>query len=406
MIWIDVNQLVHWRGPLSGIQRTQFEFARAASIHDDVRFFFQDVNGQSVEYFFDSQALASQFDSVSKFKNEHSSNRLIVKIIGNIQRRFSSSNTKKKNGQAQNDLPNITLFKQGDMVLFVGASWIQELAVKRAVATSGVSVGVLLYDMIPIIHPEYFRPGYGEHFTKFIFEGLSGVDFFMSISDTTTNDFLRLCQERGIPPKPIIRLELGSAVNELESVRPSQLSEEETYVLSVGTIEIRKNYDLLYEAWLLAEQKGIPLPTLVIAGKQGWLAEETFNNLARARHKFAKIQVLESVSDSQLNWLYQHALFTLYPSLYEGWGLPITESLAVGKLCVAADTPASREAGQGLSVHVDSHDSIALLNSVRTLATNYELLNSYEMRIRNTFIPTSWEDSVPKVLSEIKKLES
>lgn len=401
MIWIDVNQLVNWRGPLSGIQRTQFEFARAASLNDDVSFFFQGANGLSTEYLFDSHLLAAQFESVLKSQQQTVPSRF-SRIVRKIQRILFSSISGQNNESSQTTSSAGSIFKQGDTVLFVGASWIQEVAVAEAVRIPGVKVGVLLYDMIPILHPEFFGHGYGEHFTTFTFDGLSGVDFYLSISDTTTQDFLQLCRDRAIVPKPIFRLELGSAVNEKIGQPPIQISQEDPYVLSVGTIEIRKNYGLLYETWSLAEQRGIRLPTLVIAGKQGWLAEDTYKKLAHARHNFAKILVLESVTDPQLNWLYQNALFTLYPSLYEGWGLPITESLAAGKLCVAAETRASREAGQGLTVHVDPHDPNDLLKEIQLLLMSPENLKTLEEKIRNSFVPTLWEISVAKVLTEIK----
>ena len=82
-----------------------------------------------------------------------------------------------------------------------------------------------------------------------------------------------------------------------------------------------------------------------IAGKAlrvGWLVEDLMRQIVHADHLDGKLIVVEDPTDAELAALYQGCQFTVFPSLYEGWGLPVTESLAFGKPCLASSATASR----------------------------------------------------------------
>ena len=81
------------------------------------------------------------------------------------------------------------------------------------------------------------------------------------------------------------------------------------------------------------------------------------------------VVVRHDVSDAALAWLYRECAFTLYPSFYEGWGLPVSESLAHGKFCIASTAPALVEAGQGLTKHIDPLDFVAWKSAIVELGT-------------------------------------
>jgi glycosyltransferase involved in cell wall biosynthesis len=113
---------------------------------------------------------------------------------------------------------------------------------------------------------------------------------------------------------------------------------EQKYILFVGTLEPRKNVELLFEAWA---QTPVDDAILVVVGRRGWGAP--------VNHSESIIEV-GAVSDAELLWLYRHAAALVSPSHYEGFGLPIVEALGQGTAVIATDIPASREvAGEAAS---------------------------------------------------------
>src|SRR5207247_4170450 len=124
-----------------------------------------------------------------------------------------------------------------------------------------------------------------------------------------------------------------------------------------STIQSRKNFDLLYRLWRrFSEQNRPETPKLVIVGRKGFGSSDLLWQISRDPFVQQSITLLHRVSDAELSWLYRNCLWTLYPSFYEGWGLPISESLAHGKYCLASNTSSIPEAGQGLIQLLDPLD--------------------------------------------------
>ena len=81
-----------------------------------------------------------------------------------------------------------------------------------------------------------------------------------------------------------------------------------------------------------------------------------------------RVVLLENLPDAELASLYRGCLFTLYPSYVEGWGMPIAEAMAMGKVCLHAGDPAQREAAQGLSPCCHPDDYVAWRAEIASLA--------------------------------------
>ena len=121
------------------------------------------------------------------------------------------------------------------------------------------------------------------------------------------------------------------------------------YILSVGTLQPRKNFVRLIEAFSRLPDKDIEL---VIVGKKGWLYEE----ILEAPQKFGvggRIRFLDFVSDEALAGLYQHATCFVLPSLYEGFGLPVLEAMAHGVPVVVSNTSSLPEIAGEAGIYVD-----------------------------------------------------
>ena len=129
------------------------------------------------------------------------------------------------------------------------------------------------------------------------------------------------------------------------------------YVLYVSTLDVRKNHRLLFQVWkrLIAKHGADAVPDLVCVGRKGALTDDFLSELENARHLGGRIVVEHDVDDAGLARLYAGCLFTVFPSIAEGWGIPVTESLAHGKYCVASNASSLPEVGGDL---IDYHDPV------------------------------------------------
>ncbi|MBI4878562.1 MAG: glycosyltransferase family 4 protein [Planctomycetes bacterium] len=142
------------------------------------------------------------------------------------------------------------------------------------------------------------------------------------------------------------------------------------YILSVGTIEPRKNHLRLLAAFQRASNA---LPhTLVLAGGFGWLCAEARARIAALR-RGGRVVHFADLEDRFLPGLYQGADFTVYPSLYEGFGLPVLESLALGVPVVTTRRGALPEVGGDAAVYADAEDEADLAETMRRVATDADL---------------------------------
>ena len=120
----------------------------------------------------------------------------------------------------------------------------------------------------------------------------------------------------------------------------------EEYVLCVATIEVRKNHMYQVRIWeRLIKEFGEKVPKLVWVGKWGWQIDELRHHLAEQGCVGDWLFIFNDISDDELDFLYNHCLFTIYTSFAEGFGLPIGESLAYKKPCIASNTTSMPEVG-------------------------------------------------------------
>lgn len=135
------------------------------------------------------------------------------------------------------------------------------------------------------------------------------------------------------------------------------------YTLCVSTIEPRKNIDKLvqaYEVLSLELRKAFPL---VIIGGEGWLSEPIMVLIERGVSQGWIIRP-GYVSESELVMFYQHARVFVYPSEYEGFGLPVAEAMACGVPVVISDRTSLPEVAQGCGMIIEPHDIISFTQAV------------------------------------------
>jgi len=251
---------------------------------------------------------------------------------------------------------------------------------------------MVLHDLVPIFARETCDQGTAMVFEDFLKKSFGIVDTYICISENTKNDLLRYCEELGQPaPSAVV------VTNGCELAKPMQESKNlpsvyalGSFVLFVSTIEGRKNHVLALKTWTRLVLEREDVPKLVCVGRYGWRAEEFIRTIVASDGLGKKIEILSEVSDEELEELYANCLFTIYPSFYEGWGLPVTESLARGKVCVSSYTSSLREAGGDLAIYIDPHSNDQLYRAVSDLLEDPDLIVEREERIRNEFVLRPW----------------
>jgi len=298
-------------------------------------------------------------------------------------------------------LPSPSPFQAGDVLFLPGAGWDDGgacEALARARQSRRLFVVPLLCDVIPVKLPHLCDPLLPPLFDSWLRALLPLSDLVLAISEHTRRDLLALGAD--LPPVEVVRLgdELTAAEQPL---RPGGLPTGlGTFALAVGTIEARKNHWLLYHLWRrLAEEMGERLPPLLLAGRPGWGTGDLLRQLRRDPLLAGRLLVLEDVRDRELLWLYRSCLFTLYPSHYEGWGLPVAESLAHGKPCICSNTSSLPEIAPGLVDHHDPLDLEGCARLVRRALLEPDFLRQREAHVRAAFRPTPWRECAGHILA-------
>lgn len=310
-----------------------------------------------------------------------------------------SHNLRKKDdfsGQKQAFSP-----KKGDILLSLGASWshaMYQKLLRQCRQQYGMRIGVLVHDLVPLLWPEWCQPGLPAVFRRWYEHVVPECDVIFANSESTQKDVLAYAQQSGKPLSvPVIVVPMGCGFSKADSANASTSVQEQIkqlgpYVLCAGTLEVRKNHALLIRVWrrLLLERPANTVPKLVIAGGQGWLVDDLLQQLENSAWLNGHVMWIDRPSDSCMTQLYKQAQFTIFPSFYEGWGLPVTESLYWGKPSLTSSASSLPEAGMGLTEMFDPDNASQALELVRNVLDQPQHLAAMEQQIKAHFQPISW----------------
>jgi glycosyltransferase involved in cell wall biosynthesis len=163
------------------------------------------------------------------------------------------------------------------------------------------------------------------------------------------------------------------------------------YVLAVGTLQPRKNLPLLAEA-----MKSVPADhLLVIAGKRGWMADKVIAGLDHAGLGH-RLRLLDYVPDEDLPSLYQNAAVMVQPSRFEGFGMPVLESMASGTPVISARGSSLAEIGGDAALYFDQGDVDELSAQIQAIISDNELHRSIQARGIERARSFTWEQAARK----------
>lgn len=306
-------------------------------------------------------------------------------------------------------------FNKGDVVISMGLDWqskyLQSInIVKEELPISSV---YFVHDMIPLLEPNFYHKDIPELYEKFFYWVCKTSDQIFFGGNTALEDGKRVQKELNIECKSSMSsLRLGAEFD-ISEITPSSKDEnilnllgiDRPFILSVGTLQIRKNHEVIYRA-LLALLEETPseqqdsLPLIVFAGGQGWLAEQLIKEM-KADTRIKNHLLLLKPNDDELRVLYRNCLFTILPSLYEGAALPISESFAYGKFCLVSNVPPLRESGGLFCDYVEPRDPKAWKEKIKYYINNPKILKEKEELLQTKKAFVSWSECADELLGKL-----
>jgi glycosyltransferase involved in cell wall biosynthesis len=433
-IWIDVGDLFIYAAAAhrpSGIQRLEFELCRALVAlleskdrvffvrHDEQQQSLVEVTWEAVELLFEEMSDSSHLQTPNKASAFRTA---LLDMLPSDLRKFLSHQKQAMAGLVRSlrhrwrsrtrdpiATPDFAA-RPGDILAVFGAPWISSdyhSYDRKAVCEKGLRFAVLIHDLIPLRRHDWFGDGVIKGFQAWFEDAIQLADVILTNSVATAADVSAYARKAGLAlstaPTPI---PIGTGFTTRQkgaSVRSTRLPPPDTYALCVSTIEIRKNHALLVRVWQLLLDNMPPesVPTLVFAGRVGWLVSDLMQQLRNSNFLHGKIVHVDGPTDEELEALYDGCLFTLYPSFYEGWGLPVTESHSFGRPCIASNATSLPEAGGALARYIDPDNATGAYRVIRETIEDRAGLRKWRDEVQRDFRPVSWRQSAEAVMREL-----
>jgi glycosyltransferase involved in cell wall biosynthesis len=371
--WIEIALYDHWSDQPHGIARATQNLFLASLSDPQYKYFYyclvrqEFVVPEDIQYFVD----------IAQGRTAYANDRLPKAV------------------------PFETCIGTGDRVMITGAGWglkdyLEQL---RAIKTKSTArLACIIYDIIAVHSPQFFLGDFAALVAGFQRQIVALADHVACISRHTESDVRTHLIRQGSQTTSVFAMGADFPATPQTVRQPPQShashSTSRPYILSVGTIEARKNHLLLYYLMRkLVLTYGDDVPDLIIVGKVGWLSNDAIEFMRRDPLVKEHIHILNSVNDAELEDLYQSCLFTIYPSFYEGYGLPVLESLGRGKVCVCSNTSSMQEITPFPELTFDPYDPMNAFGIVSRLVRSKDELAGYERSLRERNFNLSWADS-------------
>jgi len=253
-----------------------------------------------------------------------------------------------------------------------------------------------IYDLIPILFPHFMYKTTTDNFRPYIEAIFQYSDFVFFDSYSARDDFTNI-QKKSPFFKPIKKevIYLGSDFctqkKDTKLLLPPRYTTllSKKYILFVGTLEPRKNQNLLIDVFDELYKKNQDLH-LVFIGKIGWNVETLLKKIDTHPQKDKNIHHLIDVDDESLYLFYQNAYIVTYLSHYEGYGLPIIESLQHGNITLVSKNSSMPEVGKKFVDYIENNSKKQLLFLLSNYLKNPKLYDTKKQYIKKYFKTSTW----------------
>jgi glycosyltransferase involved in cell wall biosynthesis len=230
------------------------------------------------------------------------------------------------------------------------------------------------YDLIPILYPQYAEESAIELIRK-VLQSITPDTWVLCISEATRNDLLNFLGNK-IDPNKVKVTELAASGtfylsrNKVtnKAVKDKYGIPDAPYILSLCTLEPRKNIDQAIRAFVkIVLQENVPELNLVLVGTKGWMFDKIFDEIKGCADIKDRIIITGYVTDEDLAAIYSDALLFVYPSFYEGFGLPPLEAMQCGIPVITSNTSSLPEVVGDAGIMVAPNDLDALCQAMLSI---------------------------------------
>lgn len=299
-------------------------------------------------------------------------------------------------------------YRPDDVLVLLDSSWHADFfPVAERMQRDGVSIVAVIYDLIPLTHPQFCDAGLVRVFEQWFDWITRTADGFMAISRTI-----------GDQVRAEVHAKLGEAAehrwfdhfylgSELDQARPDavvrnplrQMCETHPVYLMVSTIEPRKNHIYLLDAFERLWDEDVDV-ALCFVGKIGWKTEKLVERIRRHPQLNKRLFMFNDLSDRELEYCYSHSRSLVFPSHVEGFGLPLVEAMQRGLPVMASDIPVFREVGGDSMAYFGLSDPESLCRLVRSFENNGAFPAQTDISQSSWM---TWKDSAAQLIERINR---
>jgi len=294
-----------------------------------------------------------------------------------------------------------------DVLILLDSSWHADFfPVAERLQSEGVRIVSVIYDLIPLTHPQFCDEGLVRVFEHWFDWVARTADGFIAISQTIIDQVQHQVQrklgEEAASQRWFDYFHLGSDLDQINprtAIRPAvkKMLEQRPIYLMVSTIEPRKNHSYLLDAFeqLWGQDQNIGI---CFVGKIGWKTEQLIDRVRQHPQLNTHLFMWNDLTDRELEYCYMNARSLVFPSYVEGFGLPLVEAMQRGLPVMASDIPVFREIGGDTIAYFDLSDPVTLTNLVRQFESSDVFPAQGDM---STWKWLSWQDSTRQLITRV-----
>ncbi|MBE9048065.1 glycosyltransferase family 4 protein [Pleurocapsales cyanobacterium LEGE 10410] len=266
-----------------------------------------------------------------------------------------------------------------------------------------------VYDLIPMLFPHFFKFN-EDHVVNKAVKGIELDGWAVCISNSTKNDlcnYLKYLDPNRVFVTHLAASDLFYRCTDFQAIANAKskyrIPSDTPYLLSLSTLEPRKNIEFTIRCFAkLVEQEKIKDLNLVLVGAKGWDYDKIFEEMTNLPSLQDRIIVTGYVDDRDLAALYSDALAFVYPSFYEGFGLPPLEAMQCGVPVITSNTSSLPEVVGDAGILISPTDADSLCHSILNIYNKPSLRDSMSLKSIEQAKQFSWEKCTQKTIQAYK----
>jgi len=290
------------------------------------------------------------------------------------------------------------LLKPVDLTIFTNYAKLPSIK-SRFTATA-------IHDLTYIKYPELMEKDNLPHLLRIVKRSITDSDIIITVSEAVKKEIIEHFDVSAtkilslpIPPDEAFLIKNNAEVHKKYHIPTKK------YIFFISTIEPRKNVPFLINAYTKLPKEITDEYSLILSGGLGWKSEQSIDAIAKARAQGLNVVHTGYIDEADKSALYQQASLFVFPSIYEGFGMPILEAAASKVPIIASDIPVLREAAGDGAQFFALDNNTSLIRSMEDVLTNPRLQQKLITAASAHLASFSWQENAEKIINKVTELE-